>query len=258
MLWRPPPREVALAWKQGIRFFETARQPIVGVLSDPGQDQRLTLIPWGEGTVVKIGVGGSSDDVIDRERACLTRLQHTRWRDAAPSLHGTRNAPGDRERAVLLMERVRGRHPRWDDSDVHVELLGLLRQEPGAPAESFPTPGLFHGDVAPWNVLQSDAGRLVILDWESAQLSETADPLCGVLDFILRGAVAARARVARCCAAVKVAIGASGGSPEEHEVLLVYRRYRERVRATARGRPDALGERSQRLLAQVLPKAVGA
>ena len=261
-LWRSPAREVVLAWEIGTSLLDQPRQAIVGILGEPGPEQRLVLVPAEERIVVKVAVRASGDALIERERVCLARLQKTAWCHLGPRLRDGSRLPARTARAVLVMDRVDGTHPSWDDRSVHRELLRALsapagRDNPGENPLVEASTGLHHGDVTPWNVIRQDDGTLVILDWELAQLSTNAHPLCGVLDFILRGAVVARARAARVAPVVRAALGCAGAAtPEPRELVATYRAYRLRVQRDTGDRPNALTISADRILATCLPEAV--
>jgi hypothetical protein len=243
-LWRAPARDVSAAWELGASFLGEDPQTLVGVLSDDGPSQRLTLIPAKEAVVVKVAVRPPADAVIERERACLRRLEQTVWRDLGPRARDdsrTAAAP----RAVLLMDRVVGDHPCWDDSGVHAELIRAL----GGDGSS----GLHHGDVTPWNVVRRADGTLVLLDWEFADFETGSHPACGLLDFVLRGAVAAHAPVTHVRPVLAEALRGAGFDPGEGgEVLDLYRVYRGQVREVSGDRPDSLTRDADRLLSASL------
>jgi len=253
---------VALAWEIGTSFLDQPQQAIVGILGEPGPEQRLVLVPAEERIVVKVAVRASGDALVERERACLARLQETGWRHLGPRLRDGTRIPVRTARAVLLMDRVDGTHPSWNNGAVHLDLLRALSAPVGcddsencSPAET--SVGLHHGDVTPWNLVLKDDGTLVLLDWELAQLSTNAHPLCGVLDFILRGAVVARARKARVAPVIQAAMRCAGtAAPEARELVSIYRAYRLRVQRDTGNHPDALASPVDRLLNACLPQGV--
>jgi hypothetical protein len=245
-LWRAPAREVSAAWDLGASFLREGRQTLVGVLGDDGPAQRLTLIPAAEDVVVKVAVRPLADAIVERERESLVRLEQTAWRDLGPRARADSRA-ATAPRAVLLMDRVVGDHPSWDDSGVHVELLRVLSDESNGSA------GLHHGDVTPWNVVRRADGTLVLLDWEFADFDASAHPACGLLDFVLRGAAAARAPVTHVRPVLLEALRSAGiDSQDSDEVLRLYRAYRDRVREVSGDRPDTLTRDADRLLCACL------
>ena len=244
LFWGPPSPAVRAAWGSALQLLDVPDQPVVGFLSDPGPHQKLVLVPELGRTVVKVAVGPRADEIIDRERTCLALLEDTCWRALGPRL--LRSSPSVISgRAVLVMERLAGRHPGWDDSDAHRELLCALRCD---------GKGLHHGDVTPWNVLRKQAGGLVLVDWESADLGVDRDPLCGVLDFVLRGAVVARARRSRVARVLKRAAAIAGRTGDAAGLVAMYRDYRLQVERTSDGRLDTLGRSAERLLAACLSR----
>jgi hypothetical protein len=89
----------------------------------------------------------------------------------------------DARHQVLHLEHRVGSHPRWDDADMHVWL-----------ARGIATDFKFvHGDITPWNTLKMIDGFL-LLDWEFAAIGHSVAPVYDVLDFVIRGAIAAHAR----------------------------------------------------------------
>jgi hypothetical protein len=233
--------------------LDEPEQPLVGVLSDPGRYQRLVVISNLERVVVKVAVGAGADAIVERERACLLRLQETAWRALGPRALSRSPSVGGASRSVLVMEQVAGTHPRWDDEVVHADLLrALTGGDPSAPL------GLHHGDVTPWNAFRTPEGSLVLVDWESADLDLETDPLCGVLDFVLRGAVVARARRSRVQRVVRAVSKRAGGRlGKDPELVATYRDYRAHVGETLAGRPDTLGRSADRLLGACLSDRAG-
>ena len=237
-LWRIPSPDVQLAWDVGARFLCSDEQIVVGVLSDPGPLQRLTMIPADEDIVVKVAVSSGGGQAIERERENLMELHGTRWQQLGPRVRDDPRIT-NASRATLLMEKVCGHHPRWDDPAVHRGLQSALSQVEGV--------GLCHGDVTPWNVVQrEDDGSLILLDWEFADLSGSAHPICGLLDFVLRGAVVARARQSHVRSILLSLVQCSDGS--RSEIVELYRGYRSRIATLAAGRPDALSHQADHLL----------
>ena len=255
-LWRTPPADVRKAWDIGARFLRQDQQIIIGVLSDPGPEQRLTLIPADEEIVVKVAVEEGGRRAIERERANLAALEATPWRQLGPQV---RDDPSrtSASRAVLLMDRVSGSHPKWDDGAVHRKLHCALSSAPAnedhvrrpGPAGA----GLSHGDVTPWNVVERDDGSLALLDWEFADFSRPAHPVCGLLDFVLRGAVVARARPSRVRRVLLSTVRQAGvDSSERGDIVKLYRAYRWRVAELTPHRPDTLSRQADHLLGATL------
>jgi phosphotransferase family enzyme len=241
-LWEGADDDLVSAWNYGVSFLGDPHQGVVGVLSEPGSDQRLTLIPDRDRTVVKLALFSSGNAAIERERACLVELARSDWRTAGPRLQDpTAELPS---RPVLLMERISGRHPRWFDP-VLADLHHLLSDQRNTGARA----GLFHGDVTPWNVIERSDGTLVLIDWEYADLDARADPLCGMMDFVLRGAAAARARAVRVRPILEIALSrVELRWGDRHAAARAYASYRSHVLRTAPSRGDALGTRAQVLL----------
>jgi thymidylate kinase len=238
VLWKPLDFSTRAAWERGLRYFDDPDQPITGVLSEAGPLQRLVLIPSREELVAKIPLREGGVVLNERERAALSELRNTAWHALGPRIHVKDDlAAAD---GVLLTERVVGHHPRWDDAKVQLELLHKLGG------------GLHHGDVTPWNVLVREGGLLVLVDWESTDFSAHASPLCGLLDFILRGAVVARARRGRVRSVLFAALTRSDQTRDLADVAAEYRSYRRRVRAMSVGRPDGLDSRVEQVLSSII------
>ena len=159
-------------------------------------------------------------------------------------------------RSVLLMDRVVGEHPQWDDHLVHRELFRALSLSGGddrAVSSRDAGVGLHHGDVTPWNVVQMTNGTLMVLDWEFADFSMSTHPACGVLDFVLRGAIVARARPSRVRPVLLNAIRHSGiDASVGSDVLNLYRTYRLSVQEAVADRIDSLAAQTDQLLGACL------
>jgi hypothetical protein len=248
-LWKPPRPEVEEAWKIGLSFLRQGPQPIVGVLSDSGPEQWLTLIPADDDVVVKVAVHPAGDAVIERERANLIRLGESPWRRLGPR---ARDDPrtSTAARAVILMDLLPGRHPKWDERRALADLVRALPRpvdRNGGPAG--PSAALHHGDVTPWNVVVQDTGALFLVDWELAELTRDTHCVCGLLDFVLRGAVVARARPARVGPVLLDAVRLAGCEQRPRvEVVDLYRAYRRQVREVTGDRPDRLSHQADELL----------
>ena len=243
-LWAEPPASVARAWDIGVDLLEAHEETMFGVLSEPGSEQRLTLIPDEGERVVKVAVHPSADEVVARERANLLQVRESAWSGLAPRAEGR----PETEREALVMERVTGRHPRWDDH-VYADLRRALTAGGRLDVEE----ALFHGDVTPWNTLTADSGGLRLLDWEYADLAHPAHCVCGLLDFALRGAIAARARPARVQPVFDAVLTVAEIGPDEaRSVIDLYGRYRQQIREVTT-RPDRLSQRAEELLRRCLP-----
>ena len=249
LLWRPPTQDVARAWNAGIDFLDGSEQTTIGVLSDPGPEQRLTLIPVRGDIVVKIAVHPEGDAVLEREALNLMRLSDSAWHGLGPRLHGEGLHQSDR--TVLLMERIVGRHPHWAELTVHARLAESLASPDGD--------AVHHGDVTPWNVVEAPGGSLVLVDWEFADLSRGDHPACAIVDFILRGAAVERVRPARVRPVLEAALeltGAAGFSFKE--LLEVHDAYRRRAHdAFLFERTDDLSQRARDLLIRSLAGGTG-
>jgi hypothetical protein len=238
---------VAVAWAAGVSLLGVRHERVIGILSEPGPEQRLTLIPDDVDRVAKVALYGSGDQAIARERANLTRLADSPWRGLGPE---ALSEPGSStaERAVLVMERITGRHPRWD-ADVYGDLKAALT----AGGRRDVSNALFHGDVTPWNTVQEDRG-LRLLDWEFADLAVTAHCVCGLLDVLLRGAVVARAKPTRVRTVLHGVLDvAEVGSRPAAVVIDMYRSYRGQIRKLTT-RPDQLSSQAAELLDRVMWK----
>jgi hypothetical protein len=240
-LWTEPPPDVSRAWHIGVALLEAHEQTVFGLLSEQGPEQRLTLVPEEGDSVVKVAVHPTGDAVIERERANLVRAHESPWYGLGPYAEDRTKTLTERE--ALVMERVAGSHPKWDD-DVYADLKHALT----ARGRLDVTAALFHGDVTPWNILRDSAGALRLLDWEVANLSLRAHCVCSLLDFVLRGAVVARARSARVRTALKQVLAvAEIESAPTPAVIHLYRTYRHQVREVTT-RPDLLSRQAGELL----------
>jgi hypothetical protein len=182
-LWRlasPAERE---AWRRGcseLTLDSAATSPQIGVLGEPGKRQRLVII--GESTVAKVPMGAESQDANRHEYE--NHSQVAGRFDIQPGwLLRSELLPN----GTLVVERADGTHPGWDDpaTIAWIKNSFVWGSEPG---------GVPHGDLTPWNVIRSTDGRWRVLDWELADPTLTVPPEYNVMDFVLRGAVVARAQ----------------------------------------------------------------
>lgn len=219
-LWGPVSSEVLSAWERGVASLGCADRDVAGWLGQPGPQQCLTLAPTRVSVhaqsalrVAKVSVGTEAMEQIRREADVL----------AYASTFGFRHAPRamfDAANEALLLEHIDGRHPSWDDSDIHAWLATL-------------NPGGFefvHGDVTPWNLLRT-VDNIVLLDWEHAILGTTAPNVYNVLDFILRGSISARASSRRVRFSLQSLVKSRVVARSELQAALAgYEAYRHSVR----------------------------
>lgn len=177
-MWTSADPPAIEAWRKGIdRLYGHSEMPAFGILGETGDEQKLVIVsamsPW----AVKVAVGSKASGLIEREAHEYEILRASDWpaRQTAPK---TIKLSED----ILLLERVDGIHPRWDDERVHSWIKRELVQDS-------PDKGILHGDVTPWNVI-SFRGGFRLLDWEKADLRSCTSPTNNLLDYILRGAAA--------------------------------------------------------------------
>jgi len=163
----PPPRQV-----REILAPHIPKRGTLAVARANHEDRYIALILDGEGrcsAVAKVATSEDGASALEREAASIERFR-ARLRPplAAPSIleHG----PG-----LILFEPIPWR-PRWRawrlDDDVAGAMGAFFRSSATDPGGGDVT-GAAHGDWAPWNMLWTDTGWLLI-DWEEA--SETAPP----------------------------------------------------------------------------------
>lgn len=216
-LWIVADASVQMAWERGmVALGSPSADRAVALLGEPGPRQKLTLVVPGSPWVAKVALDASARRSLEREANNYDLLEtEGLLRGAVPSHKKT----GE----VLLVERLEGSHPSWSSQEAaHWVLESLLAPDGRA---------IRHGDVTPWNVMLTPDGYR-LLDWEDAEPIRRVDPLCNLLDFVLRGAAVARA------APTKVNLFLRHYLPNRRaDVLISYESYRR----------DVIGERTDGL-----------
>lgn len=207
---------------------------MVGILSDPGDRQRLVGIPSGGAWIAKVSRAPAGAEALDREYATIRRFSEL-------GIHGLPavRAPSD---GVLLVEKIDGVHPRWDDLRILDWIANDFRCTTGEYAGIAPA----HRDLTPWNVLLAGE-RICVIDWEGAATDIGYPPLMNLLDFVFRGAAMKRVRRRRVHELLMQLVHRRiAGGNELKAAVDEYPAYRSSV--GAHGSPDDLLERSLRYL----------
>lgn len=224
-LWAPAGSAAREAWEQGITALGSPSLGLtLGLLGEPGQRQKLTLVVPGSPWVAKVALSADARGSIEREADNYDLLQASGLlRDAVP----------DHRRAgeVLLIERVEGSHPTWASPEASRWILeSLLAPDGGA---------IQHGDVTPWNLMLTREGYR-LFDWEDANPASRVDPLHNLLDFVIRGAAVARAAPERVSSFLRAYL------PDRRtDALRSYESYRRNL---TEGRIDGLEVRTGKYL----------
>jgi hypothetical protein len=173
------------AWRKGLDQLgcPDGRQAL-GILGEPGEEQKLVIVTPRSYWAVKIAIGRDALKAIQAEAHQYEMLQASNWpaREAAPKV---KRLSDD----MMLLERLEGVHPQWDDPHVHRWIKEDLIQDSSEK-------GIFHGDVTPWNVISAQ-GSYKLLDWEKADSLRYTSPTNNLLDYILRGAAVKHVRPAK-------------------------------------------------------------
>lgn len=228
--WVAPDANVTLAWEAANQLLGRAApsRSAIGYISDSEGQRALVLDPRQGEWVAKVPVDDASADRIAREagRYAEAALHIAAGSGPLPETRRTGNG--------LLVQRLVGLHPRWDDPDVHRWILTNLVTDRAE--------GLFHGDVTPWNVIVARTG-IKVIDWEKARFDRFVSPSTNVLDFVLRGAAVARVAARRVQQALADLVHRRVVDRREVAAAVAgYARYREVVEAEQQRR-DALSGR---------------
>jgi thymidylate kinase len=170
---------------QAIREAAEPYIPTGGSLSVAGTNhagRAVALIVAADGSsvaVAKIATHDEGRQALGREARNLERLRGL----LSPPLSAPRIlGRGD---GVLVLEAVQWQ-ARWQPwrmpEDVAFALGAFFRSGAGALADRYYF-GLSHGDVAPWNLLKTSAGW-VLIDWEDAQ--ERQAPFYDLVHFLVQ------------------------------------------------------------------------
>ena len=148
----------------------------------PSAGSSRSPTPDGDGIVVKLGL--VDDDGLAREAARMTELASANA--ATPS--------------TILIPTVRwhGRHKGWFAIVTDIAVRRSAAAEPdledarAAACALARTPRGFvvHGDLAPWNIVPTESG-LVLVDWEDSRFEE--DPLYDLAHYVTRAGALLRA-----------------------------------------------------------------
>jgi len=174
--------------------------PVLGILAgNPASDgQRFLLLVFGADqrpvAVVKAGLSERAQSLVEKERAFLAAVPA--GTSSVPGLRGAFERPHMR---ALALDYFAGDSPRPRDEGALPALLaswvdarrsfalsdaadwgrleraasgtGLFARLAGQIRNRVVHPVIQHGDLAPWNIKVSPAGRWIVLDWERGELA---------------------------------------------------------------------------------------
>jgi hypothetical protein len=181
-MWTCADSRFVEAWRKGLeRLGCPGDMRALGILGEPGDEQKLVIVTPSSPWAVKVAVGRGAAEAIQIEAQQYEMLQASNWaaRHAVPKVHIINDD-------MLLLERLEGEHPQWDDRRVHRWIKEKLTQDSSAR-------GVYHGDVTPWNIIASH-GSFKLLDWEKADSLRYTSPTNNLLDYVLRGAAVRHVR----------------------------------------------------------------
>jgi hypothetical protein len=163
------------------------------------EGRRMLGIVSGGRLAAVVKVGPADDRGLRREADMLGRLAEA---DRPLSIPRLRWAGTWRERYVVAMDAVPNRgSPRRADTAQILDLCVAMAT--GGPWGA----SVVHGDLAPWNLLVTDAG-LVLVDWENAELESR--PMHDLTHFLVVEAGARRRATAAAVVAQLVGPGGAG------------------------------------------------
>jgi energy-coupling factor transporter ATP-binding protein EcfA2 len=172
----PPPRYV-----RQILAPHIPRGGTLAVARSNYESRYIALVLDGDGRcwgVAKIAAGDDGASTLEREAESIERFRaHLPPSMAAPNIL-------ERSRGLLLMEAASWR-PRWRawrlDEEVAQGMGTFFRSHARMAGPDLV--GAAHGDWAPWNMLWTGAGWILI-DWEEASL--TAPPLFDLCHYLVQ------------------------------------------------------------------------
>jgi len=128
--------------------------------------------------IAKVATDPRGEDALEREAAAIERF--------APFLTEPLAGPTivDREPGLLLLEAEQWR-PRTQPWRLDGDVAASLGRFHAASSRDGGSKGPAHGDMAPWNLLRTERGWIVI-DWEYA--FEDAPPLYDLFHFLVQSA----------------------------------------------------------------------
>lgn len=164
----PPDSSIALA-----KSFRSRRQETRGT-----RYVAMSVSPSGDFAIVaKVGVGEPARSAINKEAQALSVF--------GPLLSSPLSAPRvlAHEDGILVLQAVRS-SPRFRPWMLPIEVARSLGSFYRAGAEGNGGLGVAHGDCAPWNLLRSKDGWILV-DWEDA--TSHATPFFDLFHYIVQG-----------------------------------------------------------------------
>lgn len=215
VVWRRSDAPSQRAFALGLSALGLANsRQVVAHVSGVGEGARaLVLVAPSCDHVAKLAIDGPAAARVAAEAVAYDRAREVLRESLFPK--------AIRRGQVLLVERVVGAASLWDDPRAHSWVIGDFVDESGY--------GVLHGDLVPWNVI-FDGERFVAIDWEKAQLDQTVDPACNLLDFVIRGSLVARSHVHSVATALRNCLRTGLVTAEQLDnALATYEAYRNSV-----------------------------
>lgn len=138
-----------------------------------GSDRWLYALTNADGGGVVVKIGNTSDEGLAREASTIAELGAHQPGLPVPVLRWH----GQHDGAFALVTDIVRRRNRHDDAgleDARAAACALATMRGGF---------VVHGDLAPWNMIPSATG-VVLVDWEKSRFAQ--DPLCDLAHYVVR------------------------------------------------------------------------
>jgi hypothetical protein len=138
-----------------------------------GSDRWLYALTNANGSGVVVKIGNTRDEGLAREAATIAELGAHRGALPVPVLRWHGQHGGSFALVTDIVKRRNG-HDDAGIEDARGAACALATMNGGF---------VVHGDLAPWNMIPSETG-VVLVDWEKSRFAQ--DPLCDLAHYVVR------------------------------------------------------------------------